>query len=101
MEPKEITELGDEALLIVWSDGHESLYTHRELRAACPCAVCATERAKGDGPSPPQDVAPVKMEYVGRYALRFHWSDGHGTGIYSFALLRRLCTCELCSRSTP
>jgi len=27
---------------------------------------------------------------VGRYALHFQWSDGHGTGLYSFENLRKL-----------
>jgi DUF971 family protein len=38
----------------------------------------------------PEGVYPLAIEYVGRYALQFYWSDGHSTGIYSFELLRRL-----------
>ena len=33
-------------------------------------------------------VRPVKIEPVGRYALRIRWSDGHDTGIYDFQMLR-------------
>jgi DUF971 family protein len=43
-----------------------------------------------------QDVQPV-----GRYALQFSWSDGHDTGIYSYALLRRLCQCDVCQPVKP
>ena len=31
---------------------------------------------------------------VGKYAVQFLWSDTHFTGIYPFAMLRDLCTCE-------
>jgi DUF971 family protein len=34
---------------------------------------------------------------VGRYAIRFHWSDGHSTGIYTFEHLRELCPCPICA----
>jgi DUF971 family protein len=34
---------------------------------------------------------------VGRYAIQFHWSDGHSTGIYTFEHLRELCTCPICT----
>ena len=41
----------------------------------------------------PRDVGDRKLyvaspEYVGEYALRFDWSDGHKTGIYPFDFLR-------------
>jgi DUF971 family protein len=28
--------------------------------------------------------------------VRFEWSDGHNTGIYSYEYLRALCPCEAC-----
>jgi DUF971 family protein len=37
--------------------------------------------------------APLKMvtvEPVGNYAIRILWSDGHGSGIYSFEHLRKI-----------
>jgi DUF971 family protein len=43
-----------------------------------------------------EDVRPVRIEPVGRYAIQFHWSDGHATGIYSFDRLRALCPCPAC-----
>ena len=33
---------------------------------------------------------PIKADYVGNYALRITWSDGHDTGIYAFRFLREL-----------
>ena len=47
----------------------------------------------------PPGVYPTAIEYVGRYALKFVWSDGHDTGLYSFDLLRGLCGCAKCSAS--
>jgi DUF971 family protein len=36
----------------------------------------------------PADVRPVTVALVGAYGLRILWSDGHGTGIYTFERLR-------------
>jgi DUF971 family protein len=44
----------------------------------------------------PEDVRPVAIELVGAYGLRVRWSDGHGTGIYTFDRLRAACTCPVC-----
>ena len=37
-----------------------------------------------------------RIEPVGSYALQFHWSDGHSTGIYTWTLLRAACPCAIC-----
>jgi ATP-binding protein involved in chromosome partitioning len=37
-----------------------------------------------------KDVWPQNISPVGRYALHFQWSDGHGSGIYTFEHLRKL-----------
>jgi len=44
----------------------------------------------------PDGVYPLRIDYVGRYALGFDWSDGHRTGIYSFQMLREICPCAAC-----
>src|SRR5438093_12047382 len=44
-----------------------------------------------------KDVRPLSIDPVGRYAIRFHWSDGHSTGIYTFEHLRELCPCPICA----
>lgn len=88
------------ALRIRWGDGHVSEYPPRLLRTACPCAGCVDEmtgRRILRPESVPEDIHPVAIHYVGRYALRFDWSDGHTTGIYPFEQLRRLCPCAACS----
>lgn len=90
-------EVGPDAegtrLRIAWEDGAESLYAPRDLRLRCPCAACVDELTGERILTPaavPPDVHPLAIHYVGRYALRFEWSDGHGTGIYPFDYLRRL-----------
>ncbi len=80
-------------LRIVWEDGEVSEYVPRFLRMRCPCAACVDEltgvRTLTED-QVPQGVYPQAIHYVGRYALRFEWSDGHGTGIYPFELFRAL-----------
>jgi DUF971 family protein len=38
----------------------------------------------------PEDLAFSQISIVGRYALNFHFSDGHETGIFSYRFLRDL-----------
>jgi DUF971 family protein len=92
--PLEVGPTEDGARLqIRWADGHTSEYPPRLLRLKCPCAGCVEEmtgRPLLDPDSVPADVYPLEIRYMGRYALTFHWSDGHATGIYPFDMLRRL-----------
>ena len=39
---------------------------------------------------------PVEVTPVGKYALRFKWTDGHESGIYSWEYLRKVCQCAVC-----
>ncbi len=43
-----------------------------------------------DPKSIPDDIHPLKIHSVGRYAMGIHWSDGHSTGIYAYDFLRKL-----------
>ncbi len=91
--PTAIRQAGPRTLAITWSDGHESRYDVRELRLACGCASCVDEwtgEERLDPASVPEDVHPLKLETVGRYAIQIDWSDGHSTGIYPFQRLRAL-----------
>lgn len=92
---------GDELHLeITWDDGHESRYSTAALRRACPCASCVNEWTGEpllDPLSVLDTVKPIRVEPVGRYAIRVVWDDGHDSGIYSFATLRALCRCDRCA----
>ena len=94
---------------IEWKDGHHSAWNFAWLRNACPCATCHEERDKtGRAVGAPKPKAPtllvmyeaparpVEVTPVGKYALKFKWSDGHESGIYSWDYLRRVCQCEIC-----
>lgn len=90
------------ALEIRWKDGHRSVYAPRHLRLNCPCAGCVDEMTGIRTLRPdlvPETIYPTAINYVGRYALQFVWSDGHDTGFYSFETLRDLCRCPECSRA--
>lgn len=99
--PSEVT-LGDQAIVVVWNDGHRSPYPHRYLRLRCPCASCVDEmsgRPRLDPDSVPRDVKAIDQMQVGNYALQFLWSDTHHTGIYTYRWLRSLCTCIPCNEA--
>ncbi len=97
--PYRITRRED-GLLLEWDQaGHEALYPARALRLACPCAACVDEmsgRPILDPATVPADVRPLSVALVGSYGLRVAWSDGHGTGIYTFERLRAECPCARC-----
>ena len=91
--PIEIGQKGPRTLAIRWSDGVESAIDVRALRLACGCAVCVDEWTGEDRLVPasvPDDVHPLKIQSVGRYAIQIAWSDGHDSGIYPFRRLREL-----------
>lgn len=94
---------------IDWKDGHKSAWTFAWLRAACPCATCVDEReeaglAPGETKGQPGQLLPMfkepprplEVKPVGHYAMSFSWNDGHGSGIYSWDYLRRVCLCSEC-----
>lgn len=81
------------SITIAWRDGRSDLHRARDLRLACPCAHCVHEltgRPLLDPASVPAELTAVDGKRVGNYAWQFLWSDGHRTGLYSFALLRSL-----------
>ena len=89
----------DEKLEIDWQDGKQSVYTISLLRTMCPCAQCKTVRQESAGKKSLLTILPgnyssplsaVSAELVGNYALKIEWSDGHGSGIYSFQFLREM-----------
>ncbi len=91
--PAEIRQDGPRRLAITWRDGARTVFDVRALRMACACAQCVDEwtgEGRLDPGTIPEDVHPVEIRGVGRYAIQIDWSDGHTTGIYPFERLRRL-----------
>lgn len=93
--PTALQKIGEE-LAIAWSDGVETYLPLEKLRRACPCAACVGEPdALGQVIRPEVKYRPgsfelVSWQAVGGYAIQPKWGDGHNTGLYSFAYLRRL-----------
>jgi len=91
--PEKIEKVADDALRITWSDGEKCTYPFRLLRQICPCALCKDEWTGAqilDAESVPKDLKSDKAELVGNYAMAFHFSDGHTTGVYTFEMLRKV-----------
>ena len=99
--PLELTRT-PKSLEILWSDQTRQSIEFTKLRNACPCARCIADDMSDDSDSQPKNplqVLPlektlpldiVSMTPVGNYAYSIEFSDGHNTGIYTFAILRNL-----------
>lgn len=98
-KPEEIQIIGAE-VAIRWSDGRETFHPAARLRAASPSAETHGERDifgqqhGGHGPRDFSGVTVVGWERIGNYALRFDFSDGHRTGLYSFDYLLQLADAQ-------
>ena len=96
--PKKVSLDRFRELRIVWRDDSEDVYPVAYLRVKCPCASCREARSESDNPlriiqpgtEIPADVHVLELEPVGHYALRFRFSDGHDTGIYSYDYLTEI-----------
>jgi len=98
-EPKAIDLKKDKGLAIEWHDGSSSYYSIAYLRKMSPSADMRQLRKEMKKnpltvlPSSPASNEPVVArgaELVGNYAIRIRFSDGHDTGIYSWAYLRQI-----------
>ena len=94
--PKTIQAIGSE-IAVVWADGSESYFPVETLRKLSPSAENVGERdllgnliAGGTGPKEFPGVTITGWQLVGGYAVQFHFSDGHNTGIYSFDYLKQI-----------
>jgi DUF971 family protein len=89
-------ELVGKTLAIVWPDGKEDYLEATYLRKHSPSAEqqgetdifgnISGESAGGDY----SDVAINGFDYVGNYAIRIKFSDGHSTGIFSWEYLSEI-----------
>ncbi len=96
MRPVDIQQIGDE-LAIKWDNGTEGYVRLETLRRYCPCAGCKGEMDvmgnlyKGpDIPLTPTAFQLREVRTVGGYAIQPVWADGHSSGIYPFAYLKKV-----------
>jgi DUF971 family protein len=99
MQPTAISRSDQNSIVIQWDDGEQTTWTVWQLRKACPCATCrekkkssALDAAKPKG-LPVISAAEAKplqiesMRPVGNYAYNILFSDGHGSGLFTFSML--------------
>lgn len=90
----------DRGLTVQWDDGTTSYYSIAWLRRMSPSAD--TRQLRQEMATNPLTVLPSSMsgqhgpltalgaDFVGNYALRIRFSDGHDTGLYSWRYLREI-----------
>jgi DUF971 family protein len=89
--PEAIDVAADHALVVTWPGSPPVSIPARALRDGCPCASCIEEftgKKLLDPSTIPADIRPVAISAVGNYAIQIEWSDGHATGLYTWATLR-------------
>ena len=96
MIPAHIEQISDQVISIKWDDGKEQLFFADKTRGWCPCASCK-DKSENEKPAlfkvlkaNPNNVIFTGWEMIGRYAIRFTFSDGHGTGIYTYEYLKKI-----------
>jgi len=93
-EPEGV-ELSDttRTFIVRWGDGKATRLTYIDLRDACRCAGCVDEltgKKTLDKKTIPDTLGIKEVEPVGNYGIRFAFTDGHDTGIYTWERLRSL-----------
>ncbi len=97
--PRHLDLKKDRGLTVEWADGTTSYYSIAYLRRMSPSAE--TRELRKEMKRNPLTVLPSTTsadetitaegaEFVGNYALRIRFSDGHDTGIYTWSYLRQI-----------
>ncbi len=90
MKPK-IIKANKDILNIVWDNDNSTDIKLTTLRFLCPCAECLADREKvGDhylAIYQSDQIKLNKISYLGNYAIKFEWADGHNTGFYEYEYL--------------
>jgi len=83
----------EQVLELAWEGEPPARVPYRQIRAQCPCASCKDEWT-GERLLDPDSIRPdlrlEDLEAVGNYAVRLGWNHGHGSGLYTWDLLRQL-----------
>jgi len=93
--PKSIELIGNE-VAIRWTDGREDYYPMEVLRACSPSAANIGEKdlfGRTIGGTDQREFPGVRVvdyDLSGTYAVRFIFSDGHQSGLFSFKWLEAI-----------
>lgn len=100
--PLKIDLKKNRGMAVLWADGRRSYYSIAYLRRMSPSAE-AREQRKELERNPLAVIQPGRgrgvvegpleaesAEMVGNYAIRINFSDGHRTGLFSWAYLREI-----------
>ena len=93
IQPLKVFRTPNGELGIEFDDESKAVFRLRDLRLACPCALCVDENTGEkllDPKTVPEDIGIESVRSIGRYALGILWNDGHRTGIYPYDFLKRL-----------
>ena len=96
IEAPQAIQLVNNELCILWQDQSESYLPAAYLRKHSPSAETMGEKdifGRQHGGHPPKEfpgVHIINWEFQGNYALRPTFSDGHNSGLYSWAYLKML-----------
>lgn len=98
LPPRNLDLKKDRGLTVEWADGSTSYFSIAFLRRMSPSAEM--RQLRDEMARNPLTVLPsgagggtvtaVDAELVGNYAIRIRFSDGHDTGIYTWAYLRSI-----------
>jgi DUF971 family protein len=89
-QPKVIQRSNPSRVEIEWQDGGTTSLSAAELRRKCPCAQCVDEMSgirTLDVNAVSEELTQAELHLVGNYALSLTFSDGHHTGIFTWAHL--------------
>ena len=71
----------------------ETLLSPLAVRRSCRCAACIDEHTGVQRLDPkriPENIIPLSITPVGNYGISIKFSDGHSSGIFTFAQLREI-----------
>lgn len=103
MKVNDIRKINDQELLITWADDTRTIFTAYYLQLACRCAHCVdewtgerliTEKDIDDG------VKIVDYKPVGNYGMKFTFSSGCQSGIFTFEYLHTIRPTGIASKSS-
>ena len=93
--PKDVQIIGNE-IAILWDNGEEDYFPMPFPREFSPSADNMGEMDilgnvhGGTGPMKHPDVNVIGWAFMGNYAIRFDFDDGHDTGLFSYDYLEKL-----------